>query len=194
MDLLMGRLLVLLLVTACAKTSYIAEQTRGQLSLQWYGRDNHEVLADESIAHEHKEKIRLIETYREWFFEYWQRKPDAIYSKTTMLDDDAVTWLVITSPWNEIKANQECFPLVGCFPYLGFFKKTSAKNYLEEQKAKGFHTYMRPVYAYSTLGHFEDRILSSFFHYDQYELAELVFHELFHVMYFLKDNVDFNEN
>jgi hypothetical protein len=55
-------------------------------------------------------------------------------------------------------------------------------------------TYIRPVYAYSTLGYLEDRILSSFFHYEDVELAELVFHELFHTVFFIKDEVDLNEN
>src|SRR5690606_17570522 len=73
-------------------------------------------------------------------------------------------------------------------------KKDSALDWVKDKKEEGFQTWMRPVYAYSTLGYFEDRILSSFFQYDKYELAELVFHELFHVMYFLKNNVDFNEN
>lgn len=190
----MRLLLIMLLCCSCAKTAYIAEQARGQIGLQWSGRDNQEVLSDASIAEQDKEKIRLVETYREWFFKYWQRKPDDIYSKTTMLEDEAVTWLVITSPWNEVKAVKECFPITGCFPYLGFFKKKSAEEWIEDKKEEGLQTWMRPVYAYSTLGYFEDRILSSFFHYDKYELAELVFHELFHVMYFLKDNVDFNEN
>ncbi len=185
---------LLAVITGCAKTAYVIEQTSGQISLQWKGRKNSEVLADPDVLPEHKEKIRLVETYREYFFQYWQRKPDSIYSKTTILEDEAVSWLVITAPWNRVKAQQECFPFVGCFPYIGFFKKSSAVEWIEDKKKEGFHTWLRPVYAYSTLGHFEDRILSSFFSYDRYELAELVFHELFHVMYFLKDNVDFNEN
>tara|TARA_R110000868_G_scaffold310105_1_gene571396 strand:+ start:2168 stop:3232 length:1065 start_codon:yes stop_codon:yes gene_type:complete len=181
-------------LSGCAKTVYIAEQAKGQISLQWNGRDNEEVLKDKNVPNEHKEKIKLVQTYREWFFKYWDRKPDSIYSKTTMLENEAVTWLVITAPWNEVKAIKECFPFTGCFPYLGFFNKKSAIEWKQKKEKENFQTWMRPVYAYSTLGHFEDRILSSFFHYDKYELAELVFHELFHVMYFLKDNVDFNEN
>ena len=61
-------------------------------------------------------------------------------------------------------------------------------------KRKNFHTYKRPVQAYSTLGNFEDRILSTFFEFDKYDLAELIFHELFHTIFFVKSNVDLNEN
>lgn len=184
----------MLIFSSCAKTVYIAEQARGQFGLQWNARTNQEMLADPNVSEEHKEKIKLIETYRQWFFDYWQRPADGIYSKTTLLENEAVTWLVIASAWNEIKAREECFPFTGCFPYIGFFKKQSAQEWVKKRQDEGYQTWLRPVYAYSTLGHFEDRILSSFFQYDQYELAELVFHEMFHVMYFLKNNVDFNEN
>src|SRR5690606_28211743 len=37
-------------------------------------------------------------------------------------------------------------------------------------------------------------ILSSFFYYDDLDLAELIFHELFHTIFFIKDDVDLNEN
>lgn len=182
------------LLSGCAKTIYIAEQAKGQLSLQWNGVENKKILDDPSISHEIKQKVQLIEKYKQYFYEYWKTELGGIYSKTTMLENEAVTWLVITSKWDEVKALKECFPLTGCFPYLGFFNKKSAQAWMKDKQRTGLQTWMRPVYAYSTLGYFEDRILSSFFEYDQYELAELVFHELFHVLYFLKNNVDFNEN
>lgn len=187
-------LLICLLLSSCAKAIYIAEQTKGQLSLQWNGIENKKLLEDSTISDEIKQKVKLIEGYKQYFYEYWKIELGGIYSKTTMLENEAVTWLVITSKWDEVKALKECFPFTGCFPYLGFFNKKSAQAWMKDQQRSGFQTWMRPVYAYSTLGYFEDRILSSFFEYDQYELAELVFHELFHVMYFLKNNVEFNEN
>jgi predicted aminopeptidase len=83
---------------------------------------------------------------------------------------------------------------MGKFPYLGFFKHDSALEYQKELEGKDYISYIRPVYAYSTLGYFSDTILSSFFRYDTTELAELVFHELFHTIFFIKDEVALNEN
>ena len=117
-----------------------------------------------------------------------------IYSKTTFLDQKAVSYLVISSSYKEIKASDSCFPLVGCFPYIGFFRETSANNYVKKRELEGQHVWKRPVYAYSTLGYFEDTILSSFFYYNQFDLAELIFHELFHTIFFVKGEVDLNEN
>lgn len=181
-------------LVSCAKFSYVIEQGIGQFKLGWNSVKNQEILADEKISHEIKDKIRKIEKYKKFFYEYMGKEQTDIYSKTTILKTDAVTHLVISSPHDEIKALGECFPFVGCFPYLGFFKEDSAKEYVSKMEKKGYITWKRPVYAYSTLGNFTDPILSSFFHFDEFQLAEIIFHELFHTIFFVKNEVDLNES
>jgi len=187
-------LILLFLFSSCAKTSYLVEQGLGQMSLLSRAKWNDKVLEDENVSEKNKEKIRKIQKYKSWFYKFWQKEESNIYSKTTFLKGEAVTWLVIASPFNEVKALKECFPIMGCFPYLGFFKKESALEYIEEHKEKSNYTYIRPVYAYSTLGYFTDTILSSFFYYEDFELSELIFHELFHTIFFVEDEVELNEN
>ncbi|MCO4794103.1 MAG: aminopeptidase [Bacteriovoracaceae bacterium] len=187
-------LILFSLFTSCAKTSYLVEQGLGQMSLLSKAEWNDKLLKDKKVKKKHKDKIRKIEAYKKWFYEFWGREETKIYSKTTFLEGKAVTWLVISSPFDEVKAHEECFPIMGCFPYLGFFKKKSAMNYIEERKEGGAYTYIRPVYAYSTLGYFTDTILSSFFYYEDFDLSELIFHELFHTIFFAKDEVELNEN
>lgn len=185
---------IALSLTSCAKISYLTEQGIGQIKLLRDARDNSELLKDDSIPFKTKDKIKKIEKYKAFFYKFWDRKSTDIYSKTTILKRDAVTYLVISSRPNEIKAQKECFPFYGCFPYLGFYKKDSAKEFVKKQQEDGFETYMRKVLAYSTLGNLEDPILSTFFQYDEYELAETIFHELFHTIFFAKNEVDLNEN
>lgn len=197
MDLLKKILPIIVLLvfgTGCAKFDYLYEQGIGQISLLSKGRDNKEVLKSVRTPKTHKDKIRKIEELKVYFYKYWDKKETKIYSQTTMLKNKAVTYLVIASPYQEIKAVENCFPLMGCFPYLGFFSMESAKNFAKEREGEGNVTWIRPVYAYSTLGYFTDTILSSFFEYDDYELAELIFHELFHTVFFVKNQVDLNEN
>jgi predicted aminopeptidase len=185
---------ILLLIMSCSKLSYVVDQGMGQLALQNKARDNTEILKGPSLRPEQREKIKTIEQYREFFFKFFQQAPHPIYSKTTILSNPEVTTLVITSPINEIKAREECFWVAGCFPYLGFFEKDKALKYARQQEREGYQTYIRPVYAYSTLGYFEDPILSSFFYFNEYDLAELIFHELFHTLFFVKNETSFNEN
>ena len=179
----------------CAKLGYLTEQGIGQMKLQWRGERNEEVLNNPKISSEVKRKILLVEEYKKFFYYYFGQKASTIYTKTTMLDSKAVTYLVIASPHTEMKAYEFEFPFMGSFPYLGFFNLDSAKSFAKDlQEEQDLVTWIRPVYAYSTLGYLEDRILSSFFEYDDVELAELVFHELFHTVFFIKDDVELNEN
>jgi predicted aminopeptidase len=180
--------------TGCAKFNYLYEQGIGQMSLLSKGKDNKEMLSSVRVPKTQKEKIQKIEELKKYFYKYWGKKETRIYSQTTMLKNKAVTYLVIVSPYQEIKAVENCFPFMGCFPYLGFFNLSSAKDFAKEKESENFVTWIRPVYAYSTLGYFTDTILSSFFEYDDYELAELIFHELYHTIFFVKNEVDMNEN
>lgn len=183
---------------SCAKFSYIVEQGVGQVSLEVAGRKNETVLNDQTVSDAHKLKIKKIMKAKKFFYNYFELKPTNIYDQTTFLEQDAVTYLVIHSAKNRIHAEKTSFPFVGEFPYLGFFSQSSAINYKKELEAKGFATYMRPVYAYSTLNHpllpFDDNILSSFFHFSDEELINLIFHELTHTIIFVKDEAEFNEN
>lgn len=185
---------LLFLLAGCTMPQYLFKQSIGQLRLQTSGIENEKVLSDPRISEEHKGKIRIIIEAKKFFLQYFDHKDSGIYSKTIFLDSPAVSWLVIASKPDEIKAFEHSFPFMGSFPYLGFFSKEDAKNFENGLKKEKLVTWLRPVYAYSTLGYLEDRILSSFFEYDEVELVELVFHELFHTIFFVKDNVEFNEN
>lgn len=185
---------ILLSLCSCAKLGYLIDQGHGQWQLFSQGKDNHEVLQDDSVKQEHKQKIRLVQKYKAYFYNYYNKEPTEVYEETTFLDREAVTYLVIASKYDEVKAKQECFVFMGCFPYLGFFDEKKATSYQKKLESKGMVTYKRPVLAYSTLGYFDDNILSTFFSYDEEGLAELIFHELFHTIFFIKNEVDLNEN
>jgi hypothetical protein len=189
-------LILLFLSSSCAKLGYITEQGIGQVALEWNGESNEDVLKNPKVSKIHKKKIKDIQSYKKYFYKYFEMDETDIYDETTILDSDAVTYLVIVSPKDKIEAVKTSFPIAGTFPYLGFFKKSSAIAYKKEKEKDGFVTFMRPVFAYSTLNQwiFDDNILSSFFHYNERQLAELIFHELTHTILFIKNEVDFNES
>ncbi|MAE57957.1 MAG: hypothetical protein CME69_03695 [Halobacteriovorax sp.] len=184
----------ILILSSCAKIGYLYEQGIGQAKLIIDARDNQEVLKDQSVSDEMKDKIKKIQTYKKFFYQYWHLPETEIYNETNILDRDAVTYLVIASTRREIKPLSNCFFLAGCFPYLGFFELKSAKKHVKTLNEKGYDTYLRSVLAYSTLGNLDDPILSTFFKYSKYDLAETIFHELFHTILFIKGEVDLNEN
>ena len=194
----LANLIIPFLFLSCAKLSYISEQAVGQLSLEYADIDVENFLDDPSQSASHKEKVKLILKAKEFFYTYFDLDQVSIYDEVKMLDQDAVTYLVVHSKKDEIRAQSSWFPVLGEFPYLGFFSKNSAIEFVKEKEELGFQTYMRAVYAYSTLNHplmpFDDNILSSFFFYQNEDLVELIFHELSHTIIFVKDNISFNEN
>ncbi|MFT7380508.1 MAG: putative aminopeptidase [Roseivirga sp.] len=87
------------------------------------------------------------------------------------------------------------FPLVGSFPYKGFFDLEKAKALANEIKLKdSLEVDIRTAGGWSTLGWFKDPILSNMLNRSEGDLASLLIHELTHGTLFVKDSVTFNEN
>lgn len=164
------------------------------MKIQWSGEKVEDVLKRPDLHPDHKRKIELILKAKKFFFSYLKMEPTKIYREVVFLKQDAVTYLVTASSYKEVKPMMFSFPIMGSFPYIGFFNQESALKYAQKLEKDDNYTYVRPVYAYSTLGHFEDKILSSFFFLDDVTLVETIYHELFHTVFFAKDEVDFNEN
>ena len=182
------------LIHGCAKWKYVFDQGLGQMKIQLNATDNDKLLADKNVKPHIKEKIKQIEKYKKYFYQYLELEPTGIYTKTTILDRKAISYLVIVSTPYRIKPIKHSFPIVGEFPYLGFFQLSDAKKFQKEYQSKDYVTFVRPVYAYSTLNYFQDPIVSSLFEYNDLDLMEIIFHELFHSVLFIKDDVDTNEN
>ena len=116
------------------------------------------------------------------------------YRSYADLQRPAVVWNLFAAPPLSLTPYQWCYPLVGCTPYRGFFNADYARRRAAVLKQRGFETYVGPVAAYSTLGWFDDPLLSTFIDYPEPALAELLFHELAHGAVWLPGDVAFNES
>src|SRR6185295_6312630 len=92
------------------------------------------------------------------------------------------------------EAKQECFPFVGCVSYRGFFAEADARRHAEKLRSAGNDVYVGGVPAYSTLGWFDDPLLSTFIRYPDAQLSRLLFHELAHQVAYSRDDTAFNES
>jgi predicted aminopeptidase len=173
--------------------SYTYDQVKGQISIWRNEVPVQTVMHTAELSFDHKQKLTLIASVKQFFLTHFNIKKSSIYETYVQLPSAAVTYLVIATPIDSLRPKIFSFPLIGDFPYLGFFDLEKARAKASELNETHF-TFLRPVYAYSTLGYFNDPILSSFLHFDPMELEELIFHELFHTLFFISGDVDLNEN
>ncbi len=116
------------------------------------------------------------------------------YTRYTDLGRPFVTWNVFAAPPLSLTPREWCFPVAGCVNYRGYFDEASARAEADTFRTAGDDVYVSGVPAYSTLGWFDDPLLSSFVRYSDTELARLLFHELAHQVVYVKDDTEFNES
>ena len=105
-----------------------------------------------------------------------------------------VMWNVVATPELSLKPLQWCFPIAGCVNYRGYYSKDDAQAFARELRDEHYDVEVSGVPAYSTLGWFNDPVLSTFIKYPEGELARLVFHELAHQVVYAPGDSQFNES
>lgn len=116
------------------------------------------------------------------------------YTRYTDLGRPFVTWNVFATPELSMTPRQWCFPVAGCVNYRGYFRENEAHVEETRLRAVGDDVYIGGVPAYSTLGWFDDPVLSSFVRWPETEVARLIFHELAHQLLYVKNDSMFNES
>src|SRR5205085_9654270 len=105
-----------------------------------------------------------------------------------------VTWNVFAAPEFSLDPKEWCFPVAGCVSYRGYFSQQAAKDEAAVMREQGNDVYVGGVPAYSTLGYFDDPVLSTFVRSPEVELTRLIFHELAHQVIYVKGDSMFNES
>lgn len=104
-----------------------------------------------------------------------------------------VVWNVFAAPEFSLEPREWCYPVAGCTAYRGWFSEARARESAAELAARGYDVFVGGVAAYSTLGWFDDPVLSTMLGEDETGLAGLLFHELAHQRLYVPGDTLFNE-
>ena len=191
---ILASLLAVLLLAGCETLSYYAQAVGGQLSMMGSAKPVDKLIADPATPPALRERLALSRSIRDYASKELLLPDNGSYRSYADIDRPFAVWNVVAAAEFDLKAVQNCFPVAGCVAYRGFFSREGADRHAAELRAGGYDVFVYGVPAYSTLGKFNDPLLSTFIRYPDAELARLVFHELAHQVAYVKDDSTFNES
>jgi predicted aminopeptidase len=179
-------------LTGCGNLFYLSKLGWHQSFITFHSVPVQEVLEQEGVEEETKEKIRFIQEVKRYGEEKLGLAKTKSYSKYFEVKGPVLH--VITA------AEKDClrlyhwdFPITGKVTYKSFFTKEAVQKEKRLLEKKGYDTFVQKAEAYSTLGWLKDPIFSSMLQWDEATLANLILHEMTHATIYFKGQTDFNE-
>jgi predicted aminopeptidase len=184
--------LAALCLSGCSPV-YVMKAAAGHTSLLVHRRSIEKTVKDPKTAEETRAKLALVLEVREFAFSELHLKKSSDYTTWTPVKGDVLTWLVEAAPKLALEPYIFKFPLIGGFPYKGYFKRADAEAEAKTLEAKGYDVTIQGASAYKTPLWISDPLPSSVLAYPPGELASLLIHELTHGTVFFKDQTQFDE-
>ena len=160
----------------------------------WRRQPIADFLATPDLHYDTKEKLTTVLAVRDYAQNVLNLNVAGSYASYSYVDRPDLTYIVIAAPQTELRPYTWWFLVVGHVPYKGFFSKSEAQSEAERLDKQGYDTTIRTSAAFSTLGWFDDPLLSHLLRFDKIALSEIVFHELFHNTLYVKGAGAFNES
>ncbi|MDQ1829944.1 aminopeptidase [Massilia scottii] len=183
-----------LLLASCSSLNYYRQAAQGQLTLLSDARSIDDWLNDEATDAKLRVRLATARQIRTFAVKELGLPDNNSYKNYAALTRPFVLWNVVAAPELSLKPIQWCFPVAGCVTYRGYYSKDDALEYARVLRAEGNDVQVGGVPAYSTLGWFNDPLISTFIHYPDAELARLIFHELSHQVVYVAGDSQFNES
>jgi predicted aminopeptidase len=195
---LLFELLFLLLMLVCLFWHNLAiyglSQGSGQLSMVWNAKPVNELLQDTTFPNDLKQKLMLITAIKQYAVDSLGINSSDNYSTVYDQKDKAILFNVTACEPFSFTPKEWDFPFLGTVSYKGFFNKEAAKKEILSLKVNDYDVDVYSPSGWSTLGWFQDPILSNMLKNSEGDLSNLIIHELTHGTLYVKNNVNFNEN
>ncbi|NNF51377.1 MAG: aminopeptidase [Gammaproteobacteria bacterium] len=173
---------------------YYVQSARGQAALMSQRVPIDEVVADPATAADLRARLEKVQEARKFASDVLGLPENKGYRSYADIGRPYAVWSVSATEEFSLEPLRWCFPVAGCVSYRGYFNEASAQRFAERLRGRGLEVSVRGVAAYSTLGYFDDPVLSSMLRWDDIELIAIVFHELAHQLVYVKNDSPFNES
>jgi len=181
-------------VLAGCNIGYIARGAYEEARILWNRKPIPQVVANPELAPEIRQRLETVLAVRDFARDQLGLTVGGAYTTVSPVDTGAIIHVVMATPRDSLEPYEWWFPIVGSVPYRGYFDEAQARALAREMEAQGYDTMVRPAVAFSSLGFFNDPLLSNLLRLNKVELAGVITHELFHRTYFLASNVTFDES
>jgi predicted aminopeptidase len=182
------------LLSGCSSLSYYGQLAEGQWQLLRARQPVEHVIADPASSAKLRARLQHAEQARVFASEHLLLPDNRSYRVYADLKRPYVVWNVFATPELSLQPVTHCFPIAGCVAYRGYYQQGAARGAAALMRQDGMDVYVGGVEAYSTLGWFDDPILSSMVGWGDERLATLIFHELAHQRFYVQDDTEFNES
>lgn len=183
-------------LSACTPLRYVTQAAAGQAELLDGKRDIDDVLREGGQDARTRRLLGRVAGIKA-FGERHGLSKTKNYTAFVDLHRDMVVWVVSASSPLELTSKSWSFPITGSITYLGWFHRDQADQFAQGLRAQGLDVDVRGATAYSTLGWFDDPVLSSMIwdgHEALGELADVILHESLHATYFVPGQSILNES
>ncbi len=150
-------------------------------------------IADPGVSDNDKKKLTYILQSREYATQYLKLPDNDSYTEIASINSDYIVWNVNAAPEFSLEPIKWCYLLIGCVSYRGYFAKANALEFANTLTAQGLDATITGASAYSTLGWFDDPVMSSMLKWRDWAIAGIIFHELAHQVIYIPDDSAFNE-
>ena len=187
------RLLLILSLGACSGPGYYLQAMSGQRQLMQSRQDIQALLNDPATSADLVRQLHSAEQIKAFAQDSLHLPLDGSYSSYVEVEGEALVWNVVATREFSLQPKKWCFPVAGCVPYRGFFNEQKARDSANRLAGRGMDVLVAPATAYSSLGWFNDPLLSTMLGGSDTRLAGYLFHELAHQRLYIKDDGAFNE-
>ncbi|SKB03316.1 Predicted aminopeptidase [Pseudomonas extremaustralis] len=185
---------VVVLLSGCSSISYYSQLADGQWQLLRAREPVAEVIADPTRPQPLRDHLVQAQKARMFASEHLHLPDNQSYRLYADIGRPYVVWNVFATQEFSLSPENHCFPIAGCVAYRGYYSQGAARGEAALLRQRGMDVSIGGVEAYSTLGWFNDPIMSSMMHWGDERLATLIFHELAHQRFYVKDDTEFNES